>query len=329
MKRRCIQSACHCENPFLLFQLLTRNPKSPKDVRVRIPLKDQEQGFDFKQKLLKDIKVGKISVETIEIDREILQDAYNSDFPAMWLEVQYYWQEFFGFPFYYPRRLFGRFFNRLIDRIEFYLVDPLEVLIKSRRLIGEILEEDLKDPELVKIYGTKVWQHRYGDNDQVPIELEINFSSSWGKTQTDLATTSYEVQQTKGKQIGSEVTSKVNIPLDFGKLIKLGEFETSVKTTSISTKSLSKKVAESVSRSEALTIGFSQYFKERIKILPAPPGMKNALYLVPEFEIYKVPIVSFDGPDHNGQATRRTELDPITVWIPKTQTITTRLLPES
>jgi len=242
---------------------------------------------------------GEITRELL-IRRDLLEQAYDPDYPRCRMEVEYHWYE--GSTPYYNRHA-----------LSFFLMRPVEFLLRSATAAGEV---HLNRPEHKPHFWIPVRGKWFKGNDRTPVTvsgtLSTSVSASRGQQVGVRASTRTEQSTTHGTSttVGSEVSSSFSIGIE--KIFEAGLSSTvsSSQTRSFQwSQSLSRELSREVVHNRTFTRAYTRSQTIQWTIAPAPPNTIRTLYGYPVFRQWNTRIVRFGTANRWGQATRREVLD--------------------
>jgi subtilisin family serine protease len=246
----------------------------------------------------------------IQIERQTLIEAYNADpdSPFTRLEVEFHWAE--GA----TDRFASYYYNR--TSLSFYLVKPFEFLFNTKKLVRRVALNDSQ----YRQYWTGIWEHEFTAGDKTPVKLAFTIQTALSGSGTDEITLSKSTTETKGVQRGLETsfTSSTKASLGVGDTVKIGleqQESLSVKASIVSSESVARQFSESLRSSRTFTESFTKSIQINSEITPAAPGTIKKVYLYPVFNLYKLKLVRFEGPNSLGQATQRKEFDSVPILL--------------
>ena len=291
-------SVYNFKNPSLMVRL--RASTGP-DQSVPIPLEGQGE------KAWKRIVSGGIEDETARIIELYLDGAtrwraYDADNPLRWLDVEYQWYQG-GLGSY------SAFFAR--TSLAFFLVAPVELLVRQKRLVQE---RSLDDPASRGDYWRLLWEN----SDPNPVEFTVSIQASVTDARTGQVSVTTGTTVTHGteRSQGATATSELSVGFDIEKMFSLGQkLSTSVTSGVRWSESTARQFAVVASRTRTFTEGHQQQLQVKGTIPAAPSGRRQALYLYPIMGIYEVPVVLFGGANEFGQATRRSTGTVPVAWL--------------
>jgi phosphatidylserine/phosphatidylglycerophosphate/cardiolipin synthase-like enzyme/subtilisin family serine protease len=242
----------------------------------------------------------------IQIERKTLIEAYNADpdSPFTRLEVEFHWTE--GS----TDRFASYYYNR--TSLSFYLVKPFEFLFNTKELVRRVALNDSQ----YRHYWTGIWEHEFTAGDKTPIKLAFTIQTALSESRTNEITLSNSATETKGIQRGLETTSTTKAGFEVKDVVKIGlEQDLSIKNSVISSESLARQFSESLRSSQIFTQSFTTTIQINSEITSAAPGSIKKVYLYPVFNLYKLKLVRFEGPNNLGQATQRKEFDNVPILL--------------
>lgn len=244
----------------------------------------------------------------IKIERETLLNAYKADpdSPFTRLEVEFHWTEGAVSPSYH--------YNR--HSLAFFLVRPFEFLFNTKKLVRDVKLNDLQ----YRSYWTGIWEKEFSSADQTPLTVVTTIQTSVSESGTDEITMSRSTTEAKGVQRGVESSYSSTSKASFGleDVVKIGleqQESVSVKTSINRSESIARQFSESLRSSRAFTQAFTKTLQVTSQISPAGADKIKTLYVYPIFDLYKVKLVRYEGPNRLGQATRRTEIVDVPVLL--------------
>jgi hypothetical protein len=271
-----------------------------------IPLRGQTG--EYKVMRSQEIEDETSRVIPIQIERQTLIEAYKADpdSPFTRLEVEFHWTEGSISPSYH--------YNR--HSLAFFLVQPFEFLFNTKRLARRVA---LNDPQHRK-YWTGIWEKEFSAADRTPLTVVTTIQTSISESGTDEITMTRSTTETRSVQRGVENTYSSTSKASFGAedVVKIGleqQESVSVKTSISWSESIARQFSESLRSSRTFTQSFTKTLQVTSQISPAAAGKIKTLYVYPIFDLYKVRLVRFEGPNRLGQATRRTEFDDVPVLL--------------
>lgn len=242
---------------------------------------------------------GEITRELL-IRRDLLEQAYDPDYPRCRMEVEYHWYE--GSTPYYNRHA-----------LSFFLMRPVEFLLRSATAAGEV---HLNRPAHKPHFWIPVRGKWFKRNDRTPVTvsgtLSTSVSTSRGQQVGVTASTRTEQSTTHGTSttVGSEVSSSFSIGIE--KIFEAGLSSTvsSSQTRSFQwSQSLSRELSREVVHNRTFTRAYTRSQTIQWTIAAAPPDTIRTLYGYPVFRQWNTRIVRFGTANRWGQATRREVLN--------------------
>lgn len=262
----------------------------------------------------------------LTLTRETLLQAYNSNSPRCWLDVEYHWAEYS-----LRRRDASHYYNR--KTLQFFLMMPYEFLFSRKRTIGSRVA--LRDPRYLNDYWKFVTGVRFSRAMHSALEVSISGTSRVARSRSRAGTTSssttttqsrsHSTTDTFGISVSGEVSrggsASANIEifeLGVSQMIKLGgSMSWSHAVTTTQSSSRANQIARSLTLSSSYTNESSSTISTRTSVGPMSPGTLVKLYLYPEIQFYAVPYVRFTRANDHGQANRSPQRIPMLVPVLK------------
>lgn len=228
--------------------------------------------------------------------------AYDPDDPLRRYDVEYHWYEggLGGYSAYYASTSLG-----------FYLVGPVELMLRQKRLVEE---RPLDDASAHAEY----WRLLWANSDPRPVQYSLSMQASVSDARTGQVSVTSSTTLTRGTERSEQVTNTSELSVGFGieKMFTLGQkLGTSVTSGIRWNESVARSFTTMASRSRTFTQGHAETFQVSGQIPAAPRGRRQSLYAYPIVGVYEVPVVLYGRPNALGQATqRRTDRVPV-AWL--------------
>jgi subtilisin family serine protease/peptidoglycan hydrolase-like protein with peptidoglycan-binding domain len=274
-----------------------------------IPLRGQKG--DYKIFRSQEIKDESSHVISIQIERQTLAEAYDANpiSPLTRLDVEFHWTE---------GGTYARFASYHYNRhsLAFLLVKPFEFLFNEKQYVRRLGLNDQKYQQ----YWTGIWEKEFSASDNTPLTIASIIQTSVSESGTDEITMAQSTTETRGVQRGIENTYSTSTKASFGvgDAVKIGleqQEALSTKTSLSWNESVARQFSEALRASRTYTQSFTKTLQVTAQISPAAPGRIKTLYVYPIFELYKVRLIRFEGPNRFGQATGRKVVDDVPILL--------------
>jgi subtilisin family serine protease len=241
-------------------------------------------------------------VVELHLDGATRWRAYDADQPLRRLDVEYHWYEggLGSYSAHYASTSLG-----------FYLVGPVELLLRRKRLVEERALDDASA-------HAEYWRPLWANSDPRPVQYSLSMQASMSDARTGQVSVTSNTTLTQGTERSEQVTNTSELSVGFGieKMFTLGQkLGTSVTSGVRWNESVARSFTTMASRSRTFTQGHTETFQVSGQIPAAPRGRRQSLYAYPIVGVYEVPVVLYGRPNALGQATqRRTDRVPV-VWL--------------
>lgn len=285
-------------NPSLKVRL---RAKTGPDQSTVIPLDGQG---NQPWKTIRSSEVEDESSRTIELylDGATRWRAYDPDQPLRWLDLEYHWHE--G-----ALGAYSAYFAP--TSLAFFLVGPVELLLRQKRLVEERALDDRTE-------HAAYWRLLWENSESSPVQFNLSMQASVSDARTGQVSVTSGTTVTRGTERSEQVTATSELSVGFGidKMFNLGQkLGTSVSSGIRWSDSVARTFTTVASRTRTFTEGHAEQFQISGTIPAAPAGRRQSLYAYPVVGVYEVPVVLFGAPNELGQATRRqTDKVPV-VWL--------------
>ncbi|WP_236836427.1 hypothetical protein, partial [Blastococcus sp. KM273129] len=291
-------SVLNFRNPSLKVRLRART--GPEQYTV-VPLEGQG---DQPWKTIASSELADETSRVVELylDGATRWRAYDADDPLRRLDVEYHWYEggLGSYSAHYASTSLG-----------FYLVGPVELMLRGKRLVEERALDDAS-------VHAEYWRLLWANSDPRPVQYSLSMQASVSDARTGQVSVTSSTTLTRGTERSEQVTSTSELSVGFGieKMFTLGQkLGTSVTSGIRWNESVARSFTTMASRSRTFTQGHAETFQVSGQIPAAPRGRRQSLYAYPVVGVYEVPVVLYGRPNELGQATqRRTDRVPV-AWL--------------